>query len=44
MKKKKKTVLRIGKEIYGTQPKEECFRKAFEPYFNKEKELAVSNY
>ncbi|MFD2692231.1 hypothetical protein [Sporolactobacillus shoreicorticis] len=44
MQKKKKTILRIDKVIYGTEPKEECFRKAFEPYFNKDKELAVSNY
>jgi len=37
-KKKKKTVLYIGKEVYGKVPIEEAFKRALEPYFNKEKE------
>ena len=36
--KKKKTVLYIGKEVYGKVPIEEAFKRALEPYFNKEKE------
>jgi hypothetical protein len=35
-KNKKKTNLRLGKVTYGDMPIEECFRKAFEPYFNPE--------
>lgn len=34
-KQKKKSHLYVGKEIYGTLPKEEVFRKALEPYFNE---------
>ncbi|MBP3040561.1 hypothetical protein J9303_13805 [Bacillaceae bacterium Marseille-Q3522] len=38
-KKKKKSPLYVGKEVYGSIPKEEAFRKAFEPYFSKNKEF-----
>ncbi|MGF7014285.1 hypothetical protein [Ornithinibacillus bavariensis] len=34
---KRKTHLRLGKETYGKMPMEECFTKAFEPYFNPDK-------
>lgn len=37
-KSKRKNNIKLGKETYGTMPIEECFRKAFEPYFNPEKE------
>ncbi len=36
--KKRKCPLYLGKETYGDLPKEETFRKAFEPYFNVEKQ------
>lgn len=35
--KKKKSPLYVGKEFYGKVPIEEAFKKALEPYFNKEK-------
>lgn len=35
---KRKSNIRLGKETYGTMPIEECFKKAFEPYFNPEKQ------
>lgn len=28
---------KLRNEYYGTEPIEECFRKAFEPYFDPEK-------
>lgn len=31
--KKRKSNLKLGKETYGDIPIEECFKKAFEPYF-----------
>lgn len=34
---KRKSHLRLGKETYGDMPIEECFKKAFEPYFNPDK-------
>lgn len=34
---KRKSHLKIGKETYGDMPIKECFKKAFEPYFNPEK-------
>ncbi|MEN2765650.1 hypothetical protein [Ornithinibacillus xuwenensis] len=34
---KRKTHLKLGKETYGKMPIEECFIKAFEPYFNPDK-------
>lgn len=36
--KKKKSNFKLGKETFGTMPIEECFKKAFEPYFDPEKE------
>lgn len=41
-KQKKKTALYVGKETFGTLPKEEAFHKALEPYFNKDKRELVS--
>lgn len=41
-KQKKKSILYLGKETYGDIPKEEAFRKALEPYFNKDKNHIVS--
>jgi hypothetical protein len=35
---KRKSNIRLGKETYGTMPIDECFKKAFEPYFNPEKQ------
>lgn len=37
MKKKKESPIRLGKEEYGDMNIHEAFKKAFEPYFNKEK-------
>ncbi|MEF2293760.1 MULTISPECIES: hypothetical protein [Bacillota] len=39
---KRKSHLKLGKETFGDMPMEECFRKAFEPYFNPDK--AKSTY
>jgi hypothetical protein len=36
--KKKKCPLYLGKEVYGDLPIEEAFKKAFEPYFNPDKQ------
>lgn len=36
--KKRKSNIKLGKETFGTMPIEECFRKAFEPYFDPDKE------
>ncbi len=41
-KKKRKSPLYIGKEYYGTIPIEEAFKKALEPYFNKDKQFEVT--
>ncbi|MBU8787097.1 MULTISPECIES: hypothetical protein [Bacillus] len=41
-KKKKQTILKVGKEVYGTMDREECFRKALEPYFTTDKELKLN--
>lgn len=35
-KKEKKSPLYLGKETYGSIPKEEAFKKALEPYFSKD--------
>lgn len=35
---KRKSNFKLGKETYGTMPIEECFRKAFEPYFDPDKQ------
>jgi len=37
-KKKRKSNIKLGKETYGTMPIEECFRKAFAPYFDPDKQ------
>lgn len=37
-KNKRKSNLKLGKETFGTMPIEECFRKAFEPYFDPDKQ------
>ncbi|MFB4471735.1 hypothetical protein ACDI16_02055 [Oceanobacillus caeni] len=34
---KKKSHLKLRKETYGDMPMEECFKKAFDPYFNPDK-------
>jgi hypothetical protein len=34
---KRKNHLKLGKETYGKMPIEQCFIKAFEPYFNPDK-------
>lgn len=34
--KRKKSPLYVGKETYGKIPIEEAFRRALEPYFNKD--------
>ncbi|EIJ79169.1 hypothetical protein PB1_16469 [Bacillus methanolicus PB1] len=41
-KQKKKSPLYVGKETYGKVPIEEAFKKALEPYFNKEKYFKIS--
>lgn len=41
-KQKRKSILYLGKETYGNIPKEEAFRKALEPYFNKDKRDLVT--
>lgn len=33
--KRRRAVLRIGKETYGTKPIEEAFREALAPYFTE---------
>jgi len=35
--KKRKSHLKLGKETFGDMPIDECFRKAFEPYFDPDK-------
>lgn len=35
--KKRKSNLKLGKVTYGDMPIDECFRKAFEPYFDPDK-------
>ena len=35
--KKRESNLKLGKVTYGEMPIDECFRKAFEPYFNPDK-------
>ncbi|MCM3250441.1 MULTISPECIES: hypothetical protein [Bacillus] len=40
--KKKTTNIKIGKEYYGTMDREECFRKALEPYFTSKKDLKLN--
>jgi len=43
MKKSLKSPLKIGKKDYGNMKKEDAFKKALEPYFNKKlNELIVS--
>ncbi len=42
-KRKYKSPLYLGKETYGDLPKEETFKKAFEPYFNPEKQHLYLN-
>ena len=37
--KRRKSNIKLGKETYGTMPIEECFRKAFEPYFDPDKRI-----
>ncbi|MCY7983398.1 hypothetical protein MOB89_08115 [Bacillus inaquosorum] len=39
--KKKTTNIKMGKEYYGTMDREECFRKALEPYFTSKKEIRL---
>ena len=39
--KKKTTNIKMGKEYYGTMDREECFRKALEPYFTSKKQFAL---
>lgn len=41
---KKKTVPYIGKEIYGIKPREEAFKHALAPYFNKGKAFEDKNF
>jgi len=36
--KKRKSNIKLGKETFGTMPIEECFKKAFEPYFDPDKQ------
>jgi len=36
-KKKRKSHLKLGKETFGDMPIDECFKKAFEPYFCPDK-------
>ncbi|MCY8504519.1 hypothetical protein P9654_10040 [Bacillus atrophaeus] len=40
--KKKTTNIKIGKVFYGTMDREECFRKALEPYFTSKKNLKLN--
>lgn len=42
--KKKKSNIKLGKETYGTIPIEECFKKAFKPYFDPNSELYLEKF